>query len=80
MRDFTTYEQVMEHHKCQLRLADNYRLSLTIDDHNKFKRNWRNWVKQLIGISRNHRSQTGRQHHVELTTDRTRGTASTRSA
>ena len=45
MRDLKAYDLSLEHQKSQLRLADNYRLSQTIEDHNKQKLDWRDLLK-----------------------------------
>lgn len=45
MRDTQTYEITLEHQKTQLRLADTYRLSQTIENHNKRKFDWRDLLK-----------------------------------
>ena len=45
MRNLKEYELNKDHQKHQLRFADNYRLSQTIEDHNKSKFDWRELLK-----------------------------------
>ena len=45
MSDLKSYEIMRDHQKSQLRIADNYRLSKQIDDHNKQKFDWRDLLK-----------------------------------
>lgn len=47
MRDTQTYELNSEHRKRQRQFADTYRLSQTIEEHNKFKNTWRSLFKSF---------------------------------
>jgi len=44
MRDQKTYELTKDRQKAQLRFADTYRLSQSLDEHNKSKFDWRNML------------------------------------
>ena len=42
MRDLKTLKITQEHQESQLRFADNYQLSQTIENHNRTDFDWRN--------------------------------------
>lgn len=52
MRDLKNYNLTRDRQKTQLRFADNYRLSQTIEEHNMQKFDWRDLLKPF---NRSHR-------------------------